>query len=180
MEDRLTRMIHTDYKMDALCLLLEPDCLSERYYPLLPYKTLLLSRMAGWRKSDAAALSDEEYLRMGLPDIETVRLLRRFFTLYDPKPNKLREIFRLSATPEERSAFRELYMLPGVKAVRASLYYRSGYTSLRDFADTTVEEVLRRTAETITADSLGCTVPLPKEVRTHMAVAKAFLWEERN
>ena len=172
------QVVNPNYRLEALSVLWERDCLSERYYPLLPYKTLLLSRLSGQRKEEAAALPDEAFLRMGLPDIETVRLLRRFFTLYDPKPGKLRELAKLPVTPEERSAFRELYMLPGVKAVRAELYYRSGYRSLRDFADTTVEEVLRRTAETIAANGLRCTVPLPKEVRTHMAVARAFLWEE--
>ena len=172
-------MPETNYPMEALTVLLRRDCLSERYYSLLPYRERLLSALAGKRKNEAASLTDGELIHIGLPDVETIRLLRRFFALYDPRPDKLREISQLAADEKERAAFRELYMLPGVKAVRASLYYRSGYTSLGDVANTTVEEVQRRTAETIAADGLGCTVPLPKEVRTHIAVAKAFLWEER-
>lgn len=174
-------MINTDYPIEAWKLLLNRDCLGERYAPLLPYRDVLLAELPSLgcrRKTDAAALPDEGYLRIGLPDTEIVRLFRKFLTIYDPGPLKFREIDKIVSDPEERAVYRELYHLPGVKAIRASLYYRSGYCSLRDFTKTTVEEVRDRTARTIAELSLSCIVPLPKEVRTQIAVAQAFLWEE--
>lgn len=170
-------MIDTNYNIEALDILLDKDCLSERYYPLLPYKNILVSqfRLAGCKtKNDAAALSDDQLAQLGLQDVKIIQLLRRFLTIYDANPQKFREIEKISSNPEEQTAFRELYYLPGVKSVRASLYYRAGYKSLQDFADTTVQEVLERTALAISKYDLSCIVPLPKEVRTQIAVAKAF------
>lgn len=169
-------MIHTDYPIGALSILLDGSCLSERYAPLLPYKDRLpdaLRRLGCRVKSDAERLPDEVLSEAGLCDPQTVRLFRRFLTLYDPKPQKFRELAAVE-DPEERAVFRELYYLPGVKQIRASLYCQSGYRSLRDFVDTTAEEVLARTARIIADRQLSCIVPLPKEVRTHIAVARAF------
>ena len=173
-------MINTDYKLEALDVLLEKDCLAERYYPLLPYKDLLLRALplrGCVTKSDAEKLTDGAFTEIGLPDAGMIRLLRRFLTIYDPNPAKFREIPKVSSDPEEQEAFRELYHLPGVKAVRAALYYRSGFRSLSDFTGASPEGVLSRTAQTIAEQQLSCIVPLPKEVRTHIAAARAFLWE---
>ena len=170
-------MISTDYNIEALRILLDKRCLSERYYPLLPYTDALLSGLPllGCRKkSDAEKLSDEALAQIGMTAPETLRLFRRFLTIYDVNPQKFKEIPKLCSDEEEQAAFRELYCLPGVKYVRAALYYRSGYRSIAAFADTTVEEVLEKTARTIAENGLSCIVPLPKEVRTHIAVAKAF------
>lgn len=169
----------TDYAIGALDVLLEKDCLCERYYPLIKYKSALISGLAllGCRtKSDAEKLSDDELMQSGI-SIDEVRLFRKFLTIYDAKPAKFREIEKLCASPEEQAAFRELYCLPGVKYVRANLYYRAGYKSLSDIASASEREILERTAAAIAENSLGCIVPLPKEVRTHIAVSKAFLWE---
>lgn len=173
-------MVNTDYKIEALAVLLDKSCLAERYYPLIPYQKALLRALPllGCRtKSDAEKLPDEAFAEIGFSDTGMLRLFRRFLTIYDPNPAKLREIPKVTPDPEEQAAFRELYYLPGVKAVRASLYYRAGFRSLSDFAEATPEAVLSRTAQAIAAYSLSCIVPLPKEVRTHIAVAKAFLWE---
>lgn len=174
-------MIQTDYPVGAAAVLLDKSCLPERFFPLIPYRDALLSGLpaAGCRtKNDAAALPDDTLIGLGLPDETTVRLFRRFLALYDPDPRKFREIDKVTTDPDERAAFRELYCLPGVKAVRAALYCRSGYRTLADLADTTAEAVIERTARTITEQQLACIVPLPKEVRTHIAVAKSFLWTQ--
>ena len=176
-------MIRTNYPVAAMEILLDKSCLPERFFPLIPYRDALLSGLpaAGCRtKNDAAALPDGALIGLGLPDETTVRLLRRFLALYDPDPRKFREIDKVTADSDERTAFRELYCLPGVKAVRAALYYRSGYRTLADFACTTSETVIERTARTIAEQQLPCIVPLPKEVRTHIAVAKAFLWTQES
>lgn len=166
-------MIDTNYPIEALEVLLNKDCLSARYYPLVLHRDRILSRLLamGCRtRLDAAALPDAAFEEIGLD----AGMVRRFLAMYEPNPQKFREIPKLTSDPEEQAVFRELYCLPGVKFIRASLYYRAGYKSLSDFAETTPEEVLERTAYVIKRDGLSCIVPLPKEVRTHIAVAKAF------
>lgn len=170
-------MIRTDYPIEALPLLLDRSCLLTRYHSLVPYTGVLLSglRALGCRaKSEAAALPDEAFLRIGLPDTGAVHLFRGFLTLYDPEPKKLLEIDALTDVPAERKTFRELYCLPGVRQIRAALYCRAGLCTLRDIAETAPADILARTAETIRTENLTCAVPLPKEVRTHVAVTKAL------
>ena len=174
------RMVNTDYKIEAFGILLREDCLSERYSPLVGKREELISgllRLGCRTKNDAAALPDGALAEIGLESEEMIRLFRRFLTIYDPSPAKFREIDKICTDPEEKEAYRELYYLPGVKAVRAALYFRSGYRSMKDFTDTSAEEVLERTSRTIAENGLTCIVPLPKEVRTHIAVAKAFTME---
>ena len=74
-----------------------------------------------------------------------------------------------------KESFVELYYLPGVKQVRANLYYLAGYKKLDDFINTNEDEVIKKTSETIKKYKLDCIVPLRKEIRTHIAVAKAFV-----
>ncbi len=170
-------MMDTNYPVEALELLLDKNCLSERYYPLIPYKEELLAqaRIRGCRtRNDLAELSDAELEGFGFREEGLIRLLRRFLALYDPDPKKFREIGKPDIEPEKRQAFRELYYLPGVKHIRASLYYEAGFRSLEDIAAAQPEEILEKTAEAISANKLSCTVPLPKEARTHIAVARAF------
>ena len=168
-------MINTDYKIEALNILLDKSCVSERYYPLAEKRdglTAGLLRMGCKRKSDAEKLSDDA-LAVLLPRGE-ITLFRRFLSLYDVDPRKLAEIPKLTPDGGESEAFTELFHLPGVKQIRASLYYRSGYRRVSDFVSATVDEVRERTARTVTENGLTCIVPLPKEIRTHIAVAKAF------
>ncbi len=170
-------MIDTNYKIEALEYLLDKECLPEKYYPLIQIKENLISRshsMGYKTKNDIAELSDAELLKLGLQDETTVNLLRRFLKLYDPRPQKMREIEKPDLSAKEKLAFQELYYLPGVRQTRASLYFYSGYESLASIADADPKEILEKTALTISAHNLSCIVPLPKEVRTHIAVAKAF------
>ena len=173
--------MNTDYPIEALDILLDKDCLSERYYSLLEYKEELLTDLQdhGCRtKSDAEKLPDEFYLQIGMLDIKQISLFRRFLKMYDPKSAKFREIAAVTSDPVKQAAFHELYCLPGVKQIRAELYYLAGYKTLRDFAEAPVEEVLKKTAHVVKNENLSCIVPLPKEVRTQIAVAKAFTMTE--
>ena len=170
-------MIDTNYRIEALEYLLEKDCLSERYYPLIGYKAelILRCRRLGYRaKSDILALSDSELEEFGFHDVGMLTLLRRFLTMYDPNPQKFREIEKLGMEPEMESVFRELYYLPGVRHIRALLYFYSGYRSLAAIAGADTEDILEKAALAISMHQLSCIVPLPKEVRTHIAVARAF------
>ena len=169
--------MNTDYKTECLDFLLEKSCLSERYHPLIAYKETLIPWLLSRgckTKSDIQKLSDDDFTGIGLNDAGIIRLFRRFLTLYDPSAQKFREIEKLCKGSEKTESFRELYYLPGVKYVRANLYYLSGYKTLFDIASSSEEEILGKTAEAISENALDCIVPLPKEVRTHIAVAKAF------
>ena len=170
-------MIITDYPIESLNILLNEDCLSDRFHPLIRIREDLiagLKRFGCVTKSDAARMSDDELAEILQHDQTTVQLFRRFLTIYDPKPQKFKEIAKLTSDPAELAAYTELYHLPGVGSTRAYLYYHSGYKTLQDFLNTTVEEVLSKTAMTISSKGLTCIVPLPREVRTHIAVARAF------
>ena len=58
----------------------------------------------------------------------------------------------------------------------AAFAYKAGYKTLADFINTSPDEIAEKTAKAIKEHNLPCIVPLPKEVRTHIAVAKAFMW----
>lgn len=168
--------MNPDYPIEALAVLLNEDCLLRRYYPLIGQKERLISSLGGKTKSEAERLPDNVYLHLGLTE-DRLPLLRRFFTLYDPDPKKFREISKLCADPVEAAVLRELSHLPGVKYTRARLYASSGFRCLGDIARSTPEEILEKCADTIAQNGLSCALPLPKEVRTHIAVARAFVWE---
>lgn len=172
-------MINTDYKIDSLDLLLDPGRMPERYGALIQYKEKILAglRRLGCRtKSDAERLPDEVYAGIGM-ELATILLFRRFLKLYDPDPKKFSEIGKITDDDSEREALYELYHLPGVKKIRASLYYRSGYKTLADLAFAEVDDVIAKTSATIRQSGAPCAVPLPKEVRTQIAVARAFTAE---
>ena len=170
-------MIRTDYPTEALAFLLDEACLMQSYAPLIPRRDALIAGLRGLgcvTKSDAGKLTDGELIALGLPDAGTVRLFRRFLALYDPRPAKFRELSDLRLDPERQAAYRELYHLPGVKEIRAELYFRAGFRTLAEIAASDEKTVTEKTARVIAAEGLSCVVPLPKEVRTHLAVARAF------
>ncbi len=170
-------MVNTDYRIEAISLLLNEDCILQGYYPLIPYKHELVEQLkllGCARKSDVTRLDDEALLRAGLPDMGMVALFRRFLGMYDPKPQKLREIASVSEMPEEAAAFAELYLLPGVKSTRARLYMLAGFASLASIAEMEPECLIVACEETIVREQLALKAPLMKEARTHIAVARAF------
>lgn len=170
-------MMNTDYRIAAIGILLNRDCTLAKYDALIPHKESLIKNLTGMgcrTKSDCMSLADESLLKAGLPDLEMVKLFRQFLTQYDVKPAKLKEIASVCQNVEEAQAFGELYHLPGVKQIRATLYYRAGFRSLADIAASTPQEIISRTAAVIRKEQLDFIVPLMKEIKTHIAVAKAF------
>lgn len=170
-------MVNTNYKIEAIRYLLHENCILQGYYPLIPYKELLTERlmqMGCTRKNEATQLTDEELLHAGLPDMGLVGLFRKFLVMYDPKPQKLREINSVSKTPEEAEVFSMLYLLPGVKSTRARLYMQAGFDSLEKIAETSPEDLIGSCEAVITRECLVLKAPLLKEARTHIAVARAF------
>ena len=169
--------MNTDYKIEAITILLNEDCILTRYYPLIPYKKILienLSKIGCQTKFDCMKLSDDLLLEAGLADIEMVRLFRMFLSLYDIKPAKLKEITTVCKENEEILSFKELYQLPGVKNTRARLYYKAGFHSLTDIAKSSPQEIITKTESVIREENLSLKVPLMKEINTHIAVARAF------
>ncbi len=170
-------MLNTDYKIEAIKVLLNEDCILTRYYPLIPYKDILvesLNKMGCYTKSDCMKLSEESLLDAGLTDIGMVHLFKSFLVLYDINPAKLREISSVCKKDEEIQSFRELYQLPGVKSTRAMLYYKAGFHSLDDIAISSPQEIIAKTENIIREENLSVKAPLMKEVKTHIAVARAF------
>lgn len=170
-------MIDTNYRIEAFRYLLDKECLPEKYDPLIPFKEEMISqfhRMGYQTKNEIANLSDAELRNAGLREEEIINLLRRFLRLYDPKPQKFRELEKLDPELKMKFSFQELYYLPGVKQIRALLYFYAGYDSLASIAGADPKDILEKTARAISEHQLSCIVPLPKEVRTHIAVAKAF------
>ncbi len=169
--------MNPDYRVEAIIILLNEECILQRFFSLVPYKNEIVKnlKMTGCcTKSDCMKLSDDSLLGIGLADIEMVNLFRSFLTLYDIKPAKLKEIDSVCQTSEEINAFRELYHLPGVKSTRAMLYYRAGFRSLNKVAHASVQEIAAKTECVIRTEKLNLKVPLTKEIRTHIAVARAF------
>lgn len=166
-----------DYRIGALEILLNEDCLLQRYYPLIPYKRTLIENLRKIRcpsKSACTALSNETMLEIGLPNFELVNLFRRFLVMYDVRDSKFNDIGEIAANEAEAAAFRELYLLPGVKSIRAKLYYDSGYRSLNRIAASLPEQMIGDTLDLINRKELRIKAPLPKEARTHIAVAKVL------
>lgn len=171
-------MVNPDYKVEAISILLNETCILKGYYPLIPYRDALvtgLKQLGIKTKSDAMACSDQVLLQAGAPDLQVVALFRRFLGMYDPKPQKMREIACLSISSKEAAAFRELYLLPGVKSTRARLYTLAGFDSLEKIAETTPETLISACERVVTEQQLSMKAPLLKEVRTHIAVSKAFM-----
>lgn len=173
-------MFEINYKIEVIDILLNEDCILTRYYPLIHYKCTLiinLKKAGCFTKAACQEISDDDLLKKGLPDSELVSLFRKFLAMYDIENAKLKEIASVSTSPEERDSFIELYHLPGVKSTRAKLYYIAGFKTLIDIATSTQEQIISRTSAVIEKGCLELKAPLPKEVRTHIAVAKAFTCE---
>lgn len=166
-----------NYKIEAIDILLNEECILQRFYPLVQYKRILIQNFLNngyLSKEDCLALSDETLIQMGLPGADMVSLFRFFLNMYDVKENKMREIEKVAENEEERILFQQLYLLPGVKAVRARLYASAGYTDLFKIAVASHQQIIADTERVIMQNRLNLKVPLLKEVRTHIAVAKVL------
>lgn len=68
----------------------------------------------------------------------------------------------------------DLMRLPGVKIIRAGLYFDSGYRSVSSFAVETTESMLRGIKNYLIRSGDKKSLPLPKEISTQIAVAKSI------
>ena len=68
----------------------------------------------------------------------------------------------------------DLMRLPGVKWLRAKIYYDSGYQSVQSFSQQSKEQMRNKIALYIQSHCAERAVPLPKEIATQIAVAGAL------
>lgn len=169
--------MNSNYLIQGIEVLLVEDRILKGYVPLIPFSGQLVQGLLALgckTRDDCLALSDDELASAGLPT-QLTGLFRRFLHLYDYKGKGIKDIPDAEAkSAEEIAALLELMRLPGVKAIRAQLYYHCGLRSLADFAAWEAEPLRAHIAQVIERDTLPCSVPLPKELRTQIAVAKLF------
>ena len=170
--------MNDNYYMDDLIASLEREVVVERYYPLIPHKealTAVLHQHGAVRKDQ---LSDAviEDVRILLGEAVS-NLFARFVHLYDFNPSKLREIRDYAGKPEY-DQLAALLRLPGVRLLRAELYFHSGVT-LELLAEKSTEDIRALVRTYIQREARSETVPRPKEVNCHRAVAKMLLHTEK-
>lgn len=164
-----------NYKVEAILILLNNDCILERYYPLIPFKNDIVKKLKDSNiNTKEEAFKANSLLNEFFNDDYLTNLFKRFLNMYEVNKSKLKEIQKIDLNDEERESFKELYLLPGVKETRARLYYLSGLKSLSDVANKSVNEIISLTNNKISLMKLECKAPLEKEARTHISVAKVL------
>ena len=68
----------------------------------------------------------------------------------------------------------DLMRLPGVKELRANLYFDCGYKTVKDFSVETWESMRQTIDQHIQLSGSSKSLPLPKELATQIAVAKVI------
>lgn len=68
----------------------------------------------------------------------------------------------------------DLMRLPGIKELRANLYYDCGYRNLKAFAAQNQPEMRKKLADYIAENKIQKSVPFAKELETQIAVAKVL------
>lgn len=168
----------SNYLIEGIEILLEEDRILNCYHPLVPYKHHLVQELQSLgckTRDDCLALSDDALYSAGLP-AGMAGLFRRFLRLYDYKGRGPKDVPGVeNRSAEEITSMLELMRLPGVKAIRAQLYYHCGLKSLTDFAVSDATALQKHIASIIEQEELPYTPPLPKELRTQIAVAKVFI-----
>lgn len=170
-------VVNSNYLIQGIEVLLQEDRILKCYIPLIPFKHQLVQGLlnrGSLTKDDCLALSDEALFEAGLPEHLT-GLFRRFLRLYNYKGRGVKDIPDAEdRSAEEITSLLELMRLPGVKAIRAQLYFHCGLKSLADFAAADAESLRAHITDVIAQDALPYSPPLPKELRTQIAVAKVF------
>ena len=169
--------MNDNYYMDDLIGSLEKDIVMERYFPLIDHKeelTAILIKNGVVRKDLVSdAVIEEVRIMLG----ETVSgLFDRFIHIYDFNKSKLREI-KDYVGKKEYDDLAGLLRLPGVRLLRAELYFNSGVT-LEVLAEKSTEDIRDMVRDYIQRENRSEIVPQPKEVNCHREVAKMILHTE--
>lgn len=168
-----------NFYIEDLILSVRKETTMERYLPLAEHREELLAVMRENGIVFRDDVTDAVLQKVGVTCGETVaRLFARFIHIYDFNRQKLRDIKAYEGT-EAYEPLAGLLRLPGVRLLRAELYYHSGVT-LQTFAEKTTEEIRDMVRVCIEREHRTEIVPLPKEVNCHREVAKMILHTEKS
>lgn len=166
-----------NYYMSDLLASVREDTTPERYRPLMEIRgelaSFLLEKGVVRRPQVTNKILEEVSERFG---IAASKLLAGLMHVYDFNPAKLKDIRAYEGT-EQYEPLRDLLRLPGVRLLRAELYYHSG-VSLQTLASSSTEDIRKTVAAYVAREGRSETVPLPKEVNCHREAAKLFLHED--
>lgn len=182
-----------NYKLIDMIDGLELDSVISRFYPLIENKEKLLSLF----KKNNMIYKNDVNLEMLSSDFSqtTLNLLFLYLHLYDYKKRSIREFeendqMLLSSLSykstydilsDEREDISELVRikqlanlmrLPGVKYIRANLYYLTGFKDFRSFFKYNPQTIQEIISDYIIKNNRNEHVPLLKEIKTHVAVAR--------
>lgn len=166
--------MNDNYYLNDLINSLKRDVALKRYYPLIDYKeeiTAILNKAGIVRKNQVSEVVIEDIKKVLGKDISNS--FASFIHVYDFNKSKLSDIKDYVGTKEYDSLV-ELLRLPGVRALRAKLYYDSGVT-LKVLAEKSTEEIRTMVGEYIKRENRKEIIPQPKEVNCHREVAKMIL-----
>lgn len=163
-----------DFYVEDLLMSVRKETTIQRYLPLAEHRDGLISVMRENGIVFRNGITDDVIRMIGKKfGADTARLFLRFIHIYDFKTEKLREIKYCEGT-EKYGKLADLLRLPGVRVLRAELYYNSGVT-LETLAEKTTEEIRAMVSEYVGRGQRPETVPLVKEVNCHREVARMIL-----
>ena len=166
--------MNDNYFMDDLISSLKKDVVMERYYPLIEYKEDLLAILnkAGIVRKKQVSESLIENISEVLGKDVSARFAR-FIHIYDFNKAKLGDI-KDYVGMKEYDDLAGLLRLPGVRALRAKLYFNSGIT-LEVLVEKTTEDIRTMIGDYIRREKRKEIVPQPKEVNCQREVAKMII-----
>lgn len=166
--------MNDNYYMDDLINSLRMDVVMERYYPLINHKEELIAILnkAGVIRKNQVSESVIEDIKKTLGEYISISFAR-FIHIYDFNKSKLGDI-KDYAGKKEYDDLAGLLRLPGVRLLRAKLYYNSGI-SLEVLAEKTTEEIRSMVGDYIKRENREEIIPQPKEVNCHREVARMIL-----
>jgi hypothetical protein len=151
----MTSQVFDNIQVTSLLNLLEEQVTLKRFYPLIPHKDRNASTLLSLEINDKY-----QYL-------EASQELREAFVQkidLSLPVESARELFSLC----------DLMRLPGVKWLRAKLYYDCGYQSIQSFSQNDNVQIRNKIALYIQTNCPERGLPLPKEIATQIAVARAL------
>ena len=166
--------MNDNYFMNDMIAALKEDVVMERYYPLISYKeelTTILNRANVIRKNEVSEVVVEDIKNKLSEDIS--RIFARYIHIYDFNKSKLSDIKDYIGM-KEYDDLAGLLRLPGVRILRAKLYYNSGIT-LEVLAKKSTEDIRAMVQDYIQRNNREEIVPQIKEVNCHREVAKMIL-----
>ena len=166
--------MNDNYLVSDLINSLRMDVVMERYYPLIDYKgviTIILNKAGVVRKNEISENVIKEISMALGKDISST--FSRFIHIYDFNKSKLKDIKDYVGT-KEYDSLAGLLRLPGVRLLRAELYYNSGVT-LNVLAEKSTEDIRNMVNDYIKRENRKEIPPQPKEVNCHREVAKMIL-----